>query len=282
MKFLVTGRDHRATRPGVMASRVNFLMSDYASGLPSPLAFLGLGAAITPRLGARRWSVGVLPVLHDVVVSSGRTKPEMAPASGRFSPIEIVEDMTGTVRFSMVLDIPGCSDEILVAEALEGRRLAGGIFENKAIRVELVPSDGAALRRMPRGWALIRPDDPGRRIVSRGDVDSLSAIADILFPAEREPGFGWPVPVAAGHFLLEDPATAPRRSGVREPDIPHVFTEPVLGVGELVSVRNRRLTDAPAEDFDGLFWRWHAEGSWILGHHVYHPAPCASVQKETC
>src|ERR1700757_2700855 len=98
MKFLVTD---------LAASRVNLLMNDYASGLPSPLAFLGLGAAIAPELGAERWSVGVLPVLHEVAVSSGRTKPEMTPASGRFSPIEIVEDMIGTVRFSMVLDVRG-------------------------------------------------------------------------------------------------------------------------------------------------------------------------------
>jgi hypothetical protein len=267
VKFLVSN---------LTASRVNLLMNDYASGLPSPLAFLGLGAAIAPELGAERWKVGVLPVLHDVAVSNGRTKPEMTPASGRFSPIEIIEDLTGTVRFSLVLDIPDCSNEIAVQTALAGRRLAGGLFQETKIRVERVAPDGSALRHAPRGWALIRPEDPSRHAVSRGDVRSHLAIAELLFPAEREPGFGWPVPVAVGHFLLEDPTTATPRRGTRNPDLPHVFTEPVLGIGELVSVRNRRLTDASPHAFDDLFWRWHAAGAWILGHRVYYPAPCSS------
>lgn len=272
MKFLVTD---------LTADRVNLLMNDYASGAVSPLAFLGLGAAIAPGLGAARWSVGVLPVLHDVTVSKGRTKPEMASVSGRFSPVEIVEDMIGTVRFSMILDIPGCSDEIAVAGALAGRRLAGGIFRESVVKVKPVTDDGAALQGAPRGWALIRPSQPDQRLVSKGDALSLSAVAEKLFPAEREPGSGWLVPVAVGHFLLEDPATVPRRRGVRDASLPHVFTEPVLGIGELVSVRNRRLTEAPAEVFDDLFWRWHAEGSWILGHQAYHPASPAFALMET-
>lgn len=271
MKFLVTN---------LTAARVNLLMNDYASGLPSPLAFLGLGAAIAPEVSAERWSIGVLPILHDVTISAGRTKPEMAPASGRFSPIEIVEDMTGMVRFSMVLDIRCCSDEILVEKALTGRHLAGGVFQDREIRVQPVTDDGAALRTVPRGWALIRPEESARRIISRGDTGSLAAIAEILFPAEREAGFGWPMPIAVGHFLLEDPRTAPRRGGTRDPEIPHVFTEPVLGIGELVSVRNRGLTEASREAFDDLFWRWHAEDDWILGHRAYLPQPCSFAQEE--
>jgi len=272
MKFLVTD---------LTASRVNLLMNDYASGLPSPLAFLGLGAAIAPEVGAGRWSVGVLPVLHDVAVSAGRTKPEMTPASGHFSPVEIVEDMTGTVRFSMVLDVPNCFDEIVVAKALAGRRLAGGAFQNPEIRVKPVADDGAALRGAPRGWVLIRPDKYTRRIISRGDTDSLGAIAEVLFSAERESGFGWPMPIAIGHFLLETPETVPRRRGTRNAELPHVFTEPVLGIGELVSVRNRSLTEASKEVFDDLFWRWHAEGDWVLGHRAYLPKSYSFAQEES-
>jgi hypothetical protein len=271
VKFLVTN---------LTASRVNLLMNDYASGLPSPLAFLGLGAAIAPELGATRWSVKVLPILHEVTVSSGRTKPEMAPESGRFSPIEIVEDLIGTVRFSMILDVPGCSSENAVQEALTGCRLAGGVFRNTVIQTKVVADDGASLRDAPRGWALIRPDDPARRIVSRGDADSLSAVARVLFPAEREIGFGWPVPVAVGHFLLEDPATVPRRQGTRDANLPHVFTEPVLGIGELVSVRNSRLTQTTGETFDDLFWGWHTDGSWILGHLHYYPKTPDPISQE--
>jgi len=255
----------------VTASRVNLLMNDYASGLPSPLAFLGLGAATAPELGVERWSVGVLPVIHEVAIAGGRTKPEMAPASGRFAPIETVEDMVGTVRFSMILDIQGCDDEMAVRKALMGRRLAGGTFNESKHEVTTLAGHGQSFSRVPRGWALIRPDDPKRRVLSRGDGDSLSAVAEVLFPAERGAGFGWPAPVAVGHYLLDDPASAPKRRGTRDPKVPHVFTEPILGIGELISVRNKRLTGTTGETFDDLFWRWHAEGPWILGHRSYHP-----------
>lgn len=253
------------------ASRVNLLMNDYASGLPSPLAFLGLGAAIAPAIGAERWSVGVLPVIHDIAIASGRTKPEMVPASGRFSPLETVEDMVGTVRFSIILDVRGCDDETAVREALVGRRLAGGTFQGPKPDVTTVAGHGASLSLVPRGWALIRPDDPKRHAVSRGDAYSLSAVAEILFPTERGLGFGWPVPVAVGHYLLEDPVSVPERRGTRDRNIPHIFTEPILGIGELVSVRNKQLTETTEETFDDLFWRWHAEGSWVLGHRSYYP-----------
>lgn len=264
MKFLVDC---------LTAYRVNLLMNDYACGLPSPLAFLGLGAAIAPAVGATRWSVGVLPVLHAVEVSQGRTKPEMAPKSGVFTPVEIVEDMTGMVQFSLVLDIPNCASELAVADALQGRRLAGGIFEGE-IRVATVQSDGGALRHVKRGWAMLRPDSADLRRISTGDEESLAAIAERLAPAA---GAGWLVPLAVGHFLLEDPARVAKRKGVRDPTLPHVFTEPVLGIGELVSVRNRKLTEAPPEQFDELFWRWHAQGDWVLGHRAYHPSQLIPV-----
>jgi hypothetical protein len=267
MKFLVDC---------LTAHRVNLLMNDYACGLPSPLAFLGLGAAIAPEVGAERWSVGVLPVLHAVEVSKGRTKAEMAPRAGVFAPVEIVEDMTGMVRFSLLLDIPNCASERAVADALQGRRLAGGIFEGE-IRVDTVQSDGRALQRVKRGWAMLRPDSADLRRISTGDEESLAAIAERLAPAERVAGAGWLVPLAVGHFLLEDPARVAKRRGVRDPALPHVFTEPVLGIGELVSVRNRRLTEAPPEQFDELFWRWHAQGDWVLGHRAYDPSQLIPV-----
>ena len=110
------------------ASRVNLLMNDFAAGLPSPLAFLGLAAAIAPSLGAPRWGIGVLPILHAVHVSQGRTKAELAAKAGVYAPIEIPEDLIGSVRVSLLLDVPGCSDEHLVADALLGRRIAGGVI----------------------------------------------------------------------------------------------------------------------------------------------------------
>jgi hypothetical protein len=65
------------------ASRVNLLMNDFAAGLPSPLAFLGLGEAIGRSLGAENWTVAVIPVLHRVDVAEGRTRAEYSTRRGR-------------------------------------------------------------------------------------------------------------------------------------------------------------------------------------------------------
>ena len=262
------------------ASRVNLLMNDFAAGLPSPLVFLGLGAAVAPDLGAPRWEIGVLPVLHEVHVSEGRTKPEMTPQGDRFAPVEIAEDLIGSVRVSLLLDVPGCSDEHSVAKALLGRRIAGGVIENEVIRVTRVAADGGSLKRMARGYAVVRPEVPEFGIIATSGITDLAAIAAALFPSKREPGAGWFVPVAVGHRLLEDPATAPRRTNTRDPTIPHVFTEPAVGIAELVSVRNPRLTGLAGDAFSDLLWRWTAEGDWIVGHPFYHPDRRAAAEQE--
>lgn len=267
------------------ASRVNLLMNDFAAGLPSPLAFLGLAAAMAPRLTPQledwRWCIGVLPILHEVQISDGRMKPEMSPKEGRFAPVEIPEDLVGTVRVSMLMDVPGCDDEHRVAAALRGRRIAGGVLDGDGIGVRTVADDGRALADCPRGYAVVAPTDPGRRIVATGRIEDLQAVADILYPAERAAGAGWLVPVAVGHRLLEDPAIVPPRTNTRDPDIPHVFVEPAVGIAELVSVRDPKLIALDKAGLSDLLWRWTAEGDWILGHPNYHPNPPPTGEKET-
>jgi len=261
------------------ASRVNLLMNDFAAGLPSPLAFLGLGEAIGRALGAPQWKVGVLPVLHRVDVSEGRTRPENSTRrnSGQFAPDEIAEDLNGSVTVSLLLDVPDCSDDHLVADALLGRRISGGPIHNAQIKVEQATPDGSAFNTVNRGYAMIRAEPPKSAVVATGDIDDLKALASELYPAERKPGSGWFVPVAVGHRLLENPDEVPKRKGTRDPNIPHVFTEPAVGIAELVSVRNRRLTGLNEKDFSALLWRWEAEGKWIVGHPNYHPDAHAAV-----
>lgn len=269
------------------ASRVNLLMNDFAAGLPSPLAFLGLAAAIAPALGkarwerrppaTRRWEIGVLPILHRVDVSEGRTKAELSNDAGAFTPVEIPEDLTGSVTVSVLLDIPDCIDEHLIGQALLGRRMAGGPIHNAEITAAAVTADGTAFRGVDRGYAMIRTELPKSAVVATGQIDHLKSLAAELY---LDPGPGWHVPVAVGHRLLEDPATVPKRANTRDPHIPHVFAEPVVGIAELVSVRNKRLTgldDAGLRDF---FWRWTATGDWIVGHPNYHPDRRMAAQEE--
>lgn len=256
---------------GIRASRVNLIMNDFAAGLPSPLSFLGLADLMVRQLNLTPWSAGVLPVLHRVHVSEGRTKPEMENKSGEFAPIETIEDMTGTVDLSLLLHLPGFDSAEELSEQLQYRRIAGGLIQDEDLKVETVTPDGAAFRSLRRGYAMLRPDQTERRLISTGAEESLTAIAGTLFPPEREPGSGWIVPAAVGYRLLEDPETVPQRRRTRSKSVPHVFAEPVLGIAELVSVRNRRLTGANSTELNSLLWRWHAQGDLVLGHSAYHP-----------
>jgi hypothetical protein len=261
----------RFTILNLRASRVNLLMNDYAAGLPSPMAFLGLAESMGRDLGVEPWKARILPILHSVYISDGRTKPEMEPKSGAFTPIEIVEDLVGTVDVSLILDLPGCENAEEVRSRILCKRIAGGTIANKDIHIKGVAADGSCLAGMRRGYALVRPDQEERRLISSGDLGQMERIARILFPETRAPGRGWIVPVAVGHRLLEDPASVPKRLRARSPDIPHVFVEPCVGIAELISVRNTRLTGLNDDGMADRFWKWSPEGDHILAHPAYHP-----------
>jgi len=270
--------------PNLRASRVNLLMNDFAAGLPSPLALLGLGDMLARRIGLTPWTARVIPVLHEVTPSTGRTKPEMEPGSGTFRPVEIIEDLTGTVEISLLLHLPGCERESAIRDALTGARIAGGLIENDRVAVRAVTPDGTAFCGLRRGYAMVRPDQPERRFISSGNLSpeqpGLAQIAEVLFPEERGPGDGWLVPSAVGYRMIEDPDTAPQRIRTRTRDVPHVFAEPVVGVAELISVRNPRLTGLPTSGLSDLFWAWEARGDLILGHPAYHPDHVSNTPEE--
>lgn len=260
----------------IRASRVNLIMNDYAAGLPSPLSFLGLGDLIIRNMGLEPWSARVIPILHQVYISEGRTKPEMENKFGIFHPIETMEDLIGTVDVSLLLHLPDCESESELRAQLEGCRIAGGLIQNDDFKVEAVTPDGSAFRGLRRGFAMIRPELPERRFITSGDLTpdqhGIAKIAALLFPAERPSGFGWVVPASVGYRLLEDPETVPQRIRTRSKAIPHVFAEPVLGIAELVSVRSSRLAGLTMSGLDQLFWSWQARDDLVLGHPDYHPA----------
>ncbi|MCY4463256.1 MAG: hypothetical protein OXC26_23075 [Albidovulum sp.] len=261
------------------ASRVNLLMNDFAAGLPSPLSFLGLADALARDLGLAAWSARVLPVLHRVSVTEGRTKPEMKIKSGDFVPDETMEDLTGTVEVSILVDLPGWDSEAGLQVAMIGRRIAGGTLQDDGCVVEALARDGSAFRKMRRGYAMVRPELPERLQITTGDEDQLAEMASILFPAKRPRGFGWIVPVSVGYRLLERPDEAPKRIRTRCGTVPHVFAEPVLGIAELISVRSSRLLELTEETLHAILWRWEVRGDHILGHAAYHPE---SNKKEDC
>jgi hypothetical protein len=179
--------------------------------------------------------------------------------------------LIGSVEVSLLIDIPGVPDEHKVREALLGRRIAGGPIHNRQIFVRTVTADSSCFVEISRGYAMIPVTPPKSCAIATGAINKLQAFAAELHPAEREPGTGWFVPVAVGHRLLEDPDKTPKRANARDPNIPHVFAEPVVGIAELVSVRSKRLKETSANAFPDLFWRWKADGDWVVGHSNYHP-----------
>lgn len=255
----------------IAAARVNLQMNDYSAGLPSPLSFLGLAESLVRDLGLAHWTASVIPILHSVTISDGRTKPEMEHKSGKFKPVETIEDLVGHVRLSLIIDMPGCESATKLSESLLTKRLAGGIIQNEGIRVNAITPDGSFFRGIRRGYALVRPDQqtPEYLQICTGNEDGLSQIAHKIFPTRREPGSGWYVPIAVGHKLLEDPDLVPKRIRTRCQNTPHVFAEPILGMAEFISVRNSRLSSLNEKELRSLFWQWTMQGDFILGHGNY-------------
>ena len=265
----------------ISASGVNLLMNDYVAGLPSPLSFLGFGDALMREYKLEPWKARTIPVLHNVTLSSGRTKPEMENKSGKFTPIETMEDLVGYVRLSLIIDLPGCDSALKLKSSVGHMRIAGGIIQNDDIQIEEVTPDGSAFRKIRRGYALLRPDrqSDGYLQISRGCEKSLASIAHKVFPTVREPASGWFIPVAAGYKILEDPTSVPQRIRTRSSQIPHVFAEPILGIAEMISVRNSRLTSLSEEGLDAFFWQWSTQGDYILGHANYMPESIDQEEK---
>jgi hypothetical protein len=260
------------------ASRVNLLQNDYASGLPSPTAFLGLADVIGHALGFDRWSMSVLPVLHQVMPSAGRTRPEFIKKGRKFSATENVEDMHGHVKFSMLLDLPEPRAIDQIRAASRHRFLAGGaIFPDhgsQPITVSELPADGQGFRKCALGRVLVpglRDDMAGT--VSFGDPGSFAKLKSVLMcpSTDENPTPGFRVPVAIGYRLITTPGQNPVPACARDDKTPHVFAEPGVGVAELVSVRNPRLTDLDEPGLSELFWRWSASGDHITAHPVYNP-----------
>ena len=262
------------------AERANLRGNHLTAGVPSPSAFLGLAGAVARNLGLDGWRLSVVPVLHRVAPSNGRSRGETVIAGSKSSaimPLEIMEDISGLVEFSMLLDLDGAPDAHAVDAAIMTRRFAGSALfragRQDGIRVREA-NGKAPLRGVPRGRVLA-PAIHAPTEVSFGDRSGLEAITTVLYPATAPvQGSGWLVPVAAGYRLLETPAPAGTRRAARSAEHPHAFAEPAVGLGELVSSRGRGPLQTAA-GLDGLAWRWAVDPG---GDHVmFHPSFLAAA-----
>jgi len=252
---------------GINASQVNLVMNDYAAGLPSPLSFLGLGDVLARKLELKPWSASILPILHKVTISEGRTKPEMSTTnSSKFGPIEITENMIGSVHLTLLLSLPGCHSQSSIQNIILGCRIAGGLIQ-KQVEITEEPPDGRVFTKIKRGYAIIPPTEKKQRLIASGNNDDLVSIARML-EAKFANG-DWLVPVSVGYKLIEDPDDIKVRKYSRCDNVPHVFAEPVLGIAKLVSVRNPQLTQLNGSKFKSSLWSWDICDDLILGHSTY-------------
>lgn len=260
----------------LVCGKVNLFQNDYASGLPSPFSCLGFADAIGHACGFPRWSTAVLPVIHDLQVSSGRTKPELKrseKSGGKFAPVEIMESMTGHVEISFILDLPDVANTTKVEEFMKTARFAGSLaFPGRGgFKITEIRDGSEDIFKVRRGYAFL-PASFGKKIaapVSFGEPESLKALRDKLILEKRESGSGWVVPAAVGYRYLEDPKFVAPRKATRNPSIPHAFVEPGVSTGELVSIRNKKISDLNPENFDQIFWRWSSNEKGIFAHEIY-------------
>lgn len=267
----------RVLLTNMRASRVNLLQNDYAAGLPSPLAFMGLGSSILHDLGFDRWAVRLLPVIHDLVVSQGRTKPAPEPQGTRLRNVELPEDMHGTVDFSLAMDLPEERDLGEIEASVGSKRLAGGaIFRSspgRPIRAIATSADGAGLKKLARGRALT-PMTIAQTATSFGEDVTIREVKQLLNPVrddDADKALGYRVPAAIGYRLLTRPGANPIPAMARDAVTPHVFAEPGVGVGELISIRNPRLTTLTASELSAVFWHWSVGVSHITAHPLFNP-----------
>lgn len=248
------------------ATNVNLAANDLVAGLPSPMAALGFVGALAHRAGSHDWHHAVLPIYHQIQLSEGRTKatPERA-AGGALENIELVEDLTGYVEFSLLADFPDGVNRNFLQGSLAGIRFAGGtVFPlkrggNFLDCVTEASSVRDGILKVNPGYALTPPvgrEDAG--CVSFGESETLDTLHERLWARGRQKGEGWLVPAAVGLRLLEDATGTLGRPGVRDPAVPHVFCEPGAGIAELISTRNRSSWQHSSTETQRL-WRWSCD-----------------------
>ncbi|GEM_PF-1157049 len=264
------------------ADRVALDGNALVSGMPPVTALGGLSDTLARRLGrpAANWPVAL--ILHDLQPHDGRPKPK-PDFKGR--PGEAVERVTGWIRATVVLLEP---DDTLTSteltEQTEGLRIAGGMISPER-PARVVEDLGAELRRLPPGHILVDRTDVLDAAVAAAE-DPLDGLLDVFTgswdeqaqryqnPWSRDEAGQWRylVPVAVGHQALEPMSTASPRKGTRCPETPHLFSEGIASVAELVSARKAARAASRGWETLAMFWRWTNDPEHgvlrLQGHHL--------------
>lgn len=263
------------TVENIYAENVNFLASDYVAGMVSPGALIGLAGAMQMKLcGGSPYKVSVLPLIHEIEFSRGRTLGELRHVDQSVSDAtvvtEIPQDMPGLIRFSLIIEMQdGDATEIQVQRFIESARFSGGQVTTDPTAPHRRPTvrrhDGwgdVDIRRLPRGWAVMPLSGP----VAQGDEEeflNLLAARQVAMQKGRIVNL-----VPAGYRMLG--FGAPQLQGARDGKTAHQFAEPLTGLSQTVSSRNPFFRSLSAQDLAAHAWTWSvAPGSPL---RLYSPA----------
>ncbi|MES2205163.1 MAG: type I-F CRISPR-associated protein Csy2 [Pseudomonadota bacterium] len=92
--------------------------------------------------------------------------------------------------------------------------------------------------------------------------EELTEQAKAHWEYKSKPASGWLVPLAIGFKAISPLYENNEVARSRDPSIPFRFVETVYGIGEWLSPHR-------IQKFNGIFWRYRAEGEWYLCENNY-------------
>lgn len=257
--------------PGLQVKDFNAESNQYVVGIPAMTGFTGFGHGIERELNRLGWALqveGVAVMLHDLRLHEGHPKCPAAMLGAKdFINPPIIEEIKGDMRVTLVLRLVGDLDDDALYEKMSAEfstvktRQAlydwihahpccgGSCHDLKALRL-LVATETEDDDLLLKALRRLQQHDKGFWVVPRDDLlserqaegqDVLDALLDTQRRMKQADGrwrrdawIGdekrWLVPLAIGYQAIEAPQP---RQGVRKA-APHLYAEPLTGLGELV------------------------------------------------
>ncbi len=262
---------------------VNTEANQFVIGVPGITSFTGFGHLIERKL---KEACSILPsiegvgiIVHEMVTCEARMKspgvvqgmnPKRVLAPG------IIDETKGEMRASLVLrlfidenDSAALFNQDVLAALLSikqdllGSSIAGGSVLDFSDVSYYEANDEPAL------WTSIAQCAPGFFVKDRSDLlapsddypddDLLDRLMHALVVVETEDDdeiayrrhqSGWIIPIATGYQGIESPQV---RDNVHQ-DALHVYAEPMIGLGEMISSKSLALSDDPKLEENDVLW----------------------------
>lgn len=277
----------------------------FLNPVPPLTAWVGLGTALSMRLGPAFALIGIAPIIGEAQLHRGHAKyvryraGQLGDVASRGIQHPTVDDRRSSLNAYLLLNIE--SDELLrgdmIRETLIGLRLAGGIIQpptgKQAIAVKIyhpdekLTAEQQAMRALPSFFYVL--EDASHLIKAARENNQQQGFDILTAPlrrwsgneteSERQQNLNLPPrpawlplqgiyrPMAVGYQLLEAPRL---RTGSRN-DLLHAFAEPIFSLVRFRTVASARKTHNPETD-GSYFWNQGPRADGVLGACPVKPA----------